>query len=148
MTTQAKVTIAVCLLLAASAFGKPLGPERPPDLSEKTIASKRVRNVVIEFTNGSGKLTAGENRFCVLFYNLETANSADVQNVRVDFRQQVGKIQEKPITAELTQDGVGRYCGRINLGRQYYSPSNYYVSVRYADATGKKRTVRFYLSVR
>jgi hypothetical protein len=148
MSTQAKVTIAVCLLLAPSAFGKPLGPERPAHPSEKTIASKRLRTVAITFTNDSGKLTAGENRFCVLFHNLETANSADVQNVTVDFRLLVGKIQEEPITAELTQDGVGRYCGRINIGRQYYAPSNYYVHVRYADATGKKRTVRFYLSVR
>lgn len=102
MKTQGKVTIAVCLLLALSAFGQPFGPERTAGAAEKTITSKRTRTVAITLANDSGKLTAGENRFCVLFYNLETANSADVQNVRVDFRQQVGRIQERPIAAELT----------------------------------------------
>jgi hypothetical protein len=148
MTTDAKITVAVCLFLALSAFGRKLGPERAAPPSENTIASKRIKKVTIRLTNDSGKLTARENRFCVLFCNLETASPFDVQGVNVDFRQQVGRIQEEQITAELTQDGVGRYCGRINLGRQYYVPATYYVVVRFVDTTGKKTKARFYLSVR
>lgn len=150
MKTQVKVTSFIALsFLIAFTLGKPL---RAAQLSvnspEKVIASTRTSSMAIVFTNDSGKLTAGDNSFCVLFQSREPTTPAGVQNVSVDFRLLVGRIQETPITAQLTPDGVGRYCGRVNLGRQYYTPSSYYAYVHYADATGKKKTARLHLTVR
>jgi hypothetical protein len=79
---------------------------------------------------------------------VEPAASVDVNNVSIDFRLLVGRVVERPIMAQLAAMGTERYCGRIDLGRQYYSPSNYYVSVRYRDVTGKKKSTGLYLSVR
>jgi hypothetical protein len=150
MKTQVTVTSFVALLfLMAFTPGKPLvAVPLFVNSPEKIIASKQTRSMAIVFTNDSGKLTAGDNNFCVLFQSLETATSADVHNVSVDFRLLVGRIQEIPITAQLTQDGIGRYCGRVNLGRQYYTPSSYYAYVHYADATGKKKTAQLHLTAR
>jgi hypothetical protein len=66
----------------------------------------------------------------------------------VDFRLLVGRIEEQPMTAHLSQNGEDRYCGDINLGPQYYRPASYYVFVRYIEATGKKNRTRLSLSVR
>jgi len=133
----------------ALTLGEPLYAAFPVSTSTGAIiASKRTRNVEIVLTSDSGKLTGGDNSFCVLFQSVETRDSADVRNVSVDFRQLVGKLQEEPIRATLTQDGVGHYCGEINLGRQYYTPSSYYAFVRYTDATGKQRRARLYVSVK
>ena len=94
----------------------------------------------IILTNDSGKLVANDNSLCVLFQSVGKTTSAEVRNVSVDFRLLVGRIQERTITAELAQDGVGRYCGHVNLGRQFYTPSSYYAFVRYTDATGKENS--------
>jgi hypothetical protein len=116
--------------------------------TERTIASKRTRNVVITITNADGRLRGGDNEFCVLVQKRETRESLDVQNVSVDFTLLVGRIQEVPIKAQLAQDQPGRYCGHVNLGKQYYVPASYYAFVLYTDAGGKKRKVRLFLSVK
>ena len=94
------------------------------DVPGKTIASKRTGNMVVVLANDTGKLKPGENRFCVLFQNSSQARTADIREVSVDFRLLVGRIQEEPITAHLGQNGADRYCGRINLGPQYYRPAS------------------------
>ena len=149
MKTQSKVLMAVSAFFVAFMFGKTLLAAPPAvDAPEKIIASRRIRNAAIVLTNDSGKLTPGENSFCVLFQTKETTSSVEVREVSVAFRLLVGRIEEKPITAQLSQEGVGRYCGRIDLGRQYYQPASYYAFVRYTENTGKKRSVRLSLTVR
>jgi hypothetical protein len=118
------------------------------DVSDKTIASKRTGSIVIALTNDTGKLTPGENHFCILFQRGNPAPAGDIGEVSVDFRLLVGRIQEEPITANLDQNGADRYCGRINLGAQYYHPASYYAFVRYVEATGKKRSARLFLTVK
>jgi hypothetical protein len=140
--------IALSYFILALICGKGFGTESAADISEKRILSKRSKDAIVTLTNASGKLTAGENNLCVLFQSLAKPSSADVQLISVDFRLVVGRIQEQPIRADLNREGVGRYCGRVDLGRQYYIPSTYYVSVHYVNETGRKRTTGVYASVK
>lgn len=116
--------------------------------NERTIASKRTKDLVITITNPDGKLRGGDNDLCVLFEKRETQEFVNVQNVGIDFTLLVGRIQEEPIRAPLPQDQPGRHCGHVNLGKQYYVPASYYAFVRYTDAGGKKRKERLFLSVK
>ena len=150
MTTLSNVTwIAASLLFAASIFGETyVAASITADVPNKTIASKRTGSVVIALTNDAGRLKPGENHFCVLFQSGSPTRASDVGEVSVDFRLLVGRIEEKPVTAHLSQNGVDRYCGDINLGPQYYRPASYYAFVRYVGATGKKKSTRLFLTVR
>lgn len=85
---------------------------------------------------------------CITFRKTEPGTLADVRNVAAEFALLVGKIEEKAIVAHLSYKGVGEYCGEIDLGRQYYSTSSYYVFVRYIDPAGNKRKKRFFVAVR
>lgn len=116
--------------------------------TETTLSSKRTKDLVIAITSSQGGLKSGENSFCVLFQKTGTDEPVDVRNVRVDFTLLVGRIQEEPIKTELTGDRLGRYCGHVNLGKQYYVPASYYVFVFYTDAAGGKKKERLFLSVR
>lgn len=118
------------------------------DVQEKTIASTRAGNLVIALTNDSGKLTPGENHFCVQFQSSRSSPATDIREVSVDFTLLVGRIHEAPITAHLIQNVVDRYCGQIDLGPQYYRPASYYAVVRYVEVTGKKKSARLSLTVR
>ena len=106
------------------------------------------RSVVIALTNDTGKLTLGENHFCILFQRGSPAPADDIREVGVDFRLLVSRIKEEPITANLDQNGTDRYCGQINLGVQYYHPASYYAFVRYVEAAGKKKSARLFLTVK
>ena len=121
---------------------------RVAQASETTLASKRTKDLVIAITSSDGGLKGGDNSFCVLFHKRGTDEPVDVQNVRVDFTLLVGRIQEEPIKTKLTGDRAGRYCGRVNLGKQYYVPASYYAFVFYTDAAGRKEKERLFLSVR
>jgi hypothetical protein len=120
----------------------------PEDVREKTIASRRTGNLVIALANDIGKLTPGENDFCVLFQSNSSSAAIDIREVSVDFTLLVGRIHEAPITAHLSQNGADRYCGHIDLGPQYYRPASYYAVVRYVEVTGKKKSARLSLTVR
>jgi hypothetical protein len=115
--------------------------------SPTLIASKRNRDLMIELTS-TGKLTAGENSLCVVFKGTENNARVDMSDVTAEFFLLVGRIQERPIKAVLGPEGKGRYCGHLNFGRLYYSPSSYYVFVRYVDAAGKKRRTRLFVAVK
>lgn len=123
-------------------------PRRVAQASETTLASKRTKDLVIAITSSDGGLKGGDNSFCVLFHKRGTDERVDVQNVRVDFTLLVGRIQEEPIKTQLTGDRAGRYCGRVNLGKQYYVPASYYAFVFYTDAAGRKKKERLFFSVR
>ena len=117
-------------------------------IQEKTIASKRSGNLVVVMTNETGKLTPGENHFCVQFQSISPSTAINIQEASADFRLLVGRIEEAPITAHLSSNGAQNFCGGIDLGRQYYRPANYYVLVHYVEATGKKRSTRLSLAVK
>jgi hypothetical protein len=116
--------------------------------SRTAIASGRAKDFFIELTNKNGRLRAGENHLCITFQKTETGTLVDVGNVAAEFSLLVGKIEENPIVAHLSLKGAGEYCGEIDLGRQYYSPSSYYVFVRYIDPTGSKRKKRIFVAVK
>lgn len=104
--------------------------------------------MVIAVTNANGRLSGGDNEFCVVFQKREMREPVDVLNVAADFALLVGKIQEEPIKAQLVRERPGRYCGHINLGKQYYVPASYYVFVNYTDTGGQKRKERLFLAVK
>jgi len=136
-------------LFAIFVLGATLAVTSPAeDAQGKTIASKRNGNLVVVMTNEAGELTPGENHFCVLFQSVSPSTAFDIREVSVDFRLLVGKIEEAPMPTTLSSNGAQRFCGRIDLGRQYYRPSNYYAFVRYVEATGKKRSTRLSFAVR
>jgi len=60
----------------------------------------------------------------------------------------VGKIQEAPIKARLAEDQPGRYCGHVNLGKQYYVPASYYVFLLFTAVDHQKRKERLFLTVK
>jgi len=68
-------------------------------------------------------------------------------HLRVEFAQQVGKIRQAPIRGTITEQTEGRYCGKIDLGRQYYRPAFYHVTIEYADGSGKIRKWRFMITM-
>ena len=146
--SQPNRTVARILMLSALvvvlAYPSPLASQD----TRTAIASGRAGDLSIELTNENGRLRAGENDLCLTFRKTETATLADVRNVAAEFSLLVGKIEEKPIIAHLSLKGVGEYCGELDLGRQYYSPSSYYVFVRYIDPANNKRKKRFFVAVR
>jgi len=98
--------------------------------------------------NGSGKLTPGENSLCIVVRDPLTGSSTNARDVSIDFAQHVGRILESPIRAQLTEQSIGRYCGQVNLGPEYYKPMNFHVDVRYVDATNRKQKLGFCLTAR
>jgi hypothetical protein len=116
--------------------------------SAKPIVSKASKDAVIVLLNEHGTFTAGDNTFCLQFRKTGAGESVDIRGVNVDFSQLVGRIQERSIIAQLNQDGIGKYVGHVDLGRQFYNPAAYYVAVHYFDANGKKRKVRVLLAVK
>ena len=127
MKTRCKSDLLVVpFLFTVVALSNPLlaGPlsVSPPG---KLIATKKSKHLVTTLVNNAGKFKGGVNDFCVLFTDPETKSALDFQNVSADFRLLVGRIEEVPISARLSKEEAGRYCGRVNLGRQYHSPSSY-----------------------
>ena len=116
--------------------------------AEEPIASKHTRELDVVLVNNSGVLTAGDNHICVLFTAAGTDRPANVQDVRMKFTFHIGRNSGEPITAQLSRVEAGRYCGSVDLGRQYYDPANYYVEMRFTDALGKTRKISFWVSVK
>ena len=111
-------------------------------------SAQRTKDLTITITSPDGRLRGGENSICVVFQKRETKEPVNVQNVSVEFTLLVGRIEEEPIRAQLTEDRVGRYCGHANLGQQYRVPASYYAFVFYTNAAAKKRKDRLFFSIR
>jgi len=141
--TVARILILSALVVVLS-YASPVASQE----SRTAIASGRAKDLFIELTNENGRLRAGENNLCIKFQKTETGAHVEVRNVAAEFSLLVGKIEEKPIAAHLSYKGAGEYCGKIDLGRQYYSPSSYYVFLRYIDPANNKRKKRFFVAVR
>lgn len=116
--------------------------------SENKIASGRSHGLSISIVNESGKFVAGSNDFCVEFTKTITAEPVSVRGVVVEFAQQVGRIQERPIRAHITDGNTAQFCGQIDLGKQYYLSAFYYLFIHYTDTSGKKRKCRLSFLVR
>ena len=141
----------ITILIMLAGISVPVGlllarPVTVPS-TEITVASKRTKDLAIAIISRDGRLKGGENSLCVVFQKRGTQEPVDVGNVSVDFTLLVGRIQEEPIKAQLTKDQVGRYCGQVNLGKQYYVPASYYAFVHYTNGAGKKKQ-RLFLSVK
>jgi len=147
MVSTVRLTTALALLAATSfCFQSSASAQGPPSASV-IVATKKTKYLLITLTTSDGKFKGGENRFCVVFESRETAMPAPVQNVSVNFRLLVGKIEEAQIQAEISGGQEGRFCGRVNLGKQYYVPASYYAFLSYSDATGKRRKQRLFVRV-
>lgn len=138
------IVTAGAFVLSEKLFAEPAtGPQ-----TQAIVASKRTKDLIITITTSDGRLKGGENSFCVRFQKRETEELVDIQNVGVQFSLLVGRIQEDPTQAQLSGDGLGRYCGHVDLGMQYYVPASYYAFVLYVDAAGRKRKERLFFSIR
>ena len=142
--------IAIGILLSTMFLRAQSLDDTPPDICVvgKPIASKRMKDVAIVLMNEHGTFTEGDNHFCVEFMKAEQGGPVEVRNVSMDFSQLVGRIQERPVVAQMTGTSVGTYLGQVNLGRQHYNPAAYYAVVRYLDLAGEKRKMRFHVSVK
>ncbi len=114
---------------------------------QTTIASKRSHDFYISLMNKSGKLTQ-QGEYCVLFSRRRGGEPIQLQGVFIEIAQQVGKITGRPKKYSLSPDNLGRYCGAINLGKQYYRPAFYYVAVYYTDRSGKRKKCRFFSTLK
>lgn len=97
--------------------------------------------------NKSGKLTQ-KGEYCAVFSRTKGGEPIQLQGVFIEFAQQVGKITGRPKKYSLAPDKLGRYCGVINLGKQYYRPAFYYAEVYYSDQLGRRKKCRFLLSLK
>lgn len=145
MKTRRRLLVTMFLILFA---GSVRADSPASNVQTKAIASKRTKSMDVVLTNSTGEMKSGENDFCVQFRSPEPATHVDVTDVSAAFRLLVGKIEEPPIKVQLVEDGAESYCGTINLGKQYYKPSSYYVFLHYIDVGRKKHTVRLFLSVK
>lgn len=112
-----------------------------------TVTAKKTKYLLIAIITPDGRMRGGENSFCIVFKSKETQVPAEVHDVKIDFVLLVGKIEEKPIKAEISRSEDGRFCGRVNLGKQYYVPAGYYAFLTYRDANGKRRRQRLFVRV-
>jgi hypothetical protein len=111
------------------------------------MASKRDHNLYVALMSKSG-ISAWKDEYCVVFSRTSRGGPTEVGDVLVDFAQQVGRIRESPQEFPFSPDGRGRYCGSVDLGKQYYQPASYYVMVHYTDHSGKRRTCRFFVTIK
>jgi hypothetical protein len=114
---------------------------------QTTIASKQSHGFDVSLISKSGELAA-KDEYCALFSTTKGGEPTYVEGVFLEFEQQVGKIRESARKFPLSLDSLGRYCGKVDLGKQYYQPAFYYVEVHYTDSSGKRRTCRFFLTLR
>lgn len=115
---------------------------------DNTIAIKRKGDLHISISNRSGELSAGRNEFCIVFRGARADEAAQVEDVHVEFAQQVGKIRETPKKSIVSESTMGRYCGKVDLGKLYYRPAFFYVIVRYRQNTKKTKSCSFFLDVK
>jgi hypothetical protein len=153
-TTAARWILLFLMLSAGSSLSlRSAGHESIPAQTvsasgEKPIASGRTKGISVVLTNESGKLTNGENAICAVFQDTATSSPASVQDVRLKFTLRVGRISRDAIAAQLSNDGSGRYCGRVNLGRQYRHPASYYIEMRYMNTKREKGKLTFWATVK
>ena len=122
--------------LQAGAETQTANPATPS--SEVEIAKpQKWKHIKIELKNNGRPFTGRVNHFCVVF------STPEVHDVRVNFRQLVGKIEEPAIPAVLEDQGSGRFCGTVDLGHLWRDPSTYYVIVHLTNDKMQSGKVTF-----
>jgi hypothetical protein len=139
-------SLILTLIILFAMHSHPEAPVESPSL-QKTVATKRTRNLTITITNAKGVFNGGENRFCIQFQERPRREPILISNVSVAFRELVGRIEEQPIGAVLGETHNGEYCGHVDLGRQYYDPSSYYLFVRYSHNGNKISQLLFVTAI-
>ena len=146
--SRAHGTAALARGLAPSANEPALPVSAQIDAGNSTMASKQTDGMTVLLTSKSGRLSEGKNSICVVFQTIKSGQPVDVSEVGIEFTLLVGRNRGRPISVQLSLDAAGRHCGNVDLGRQYYFPTNYDVVVRYVDAAAKKKKLGFWLSLR
>jgi len=116
-------------------------------VGQTTIASKRNHDFYVSLMSKSGEL-AKKDDYCALFSRTKDGEPTQAEGVFVEFAEQVGKIRERATKVPLALDNSGRYCGRVNLGKQYYQPDYYYIDIHYIDGSRKRRRCSFFLTLK
>jgi hypothetical protein len=109
---------------------------------QEAIASTQSHGVSISF------IEARKGQYCALLSQAMSGEPLQAANVSMEFTQQVGRIAGRPVSFSPSEETAGLYCADVDLGKQYYQPSYYYVRVYYADSSGKRRAARFYLTMK
>ena len=115
---------------------------------DKPLAAKHKDGIEIELTSENGKIQEGPNRVCALFKDAQSGSAVVIKGIRIAFSLLVGRNHGDPIQATLEQQATGGFCGTVNLGRKYYSPAIYDVTMQSIDASGKNRKVTFRISLK
>jgi hypothetical protein len=119
-----------------------LGLAAKPCASQTAIASTQSHGISISL------LKAEKSQYCALFGRVTSDEPMQAVDVSMEFTQQVGRIAEKPASFSASEQVAGLYCAEVDLGKHYYQPSYYHVSVHYTDSSGKRRASQFFLTVR
>jgi hypothetical protein len=128
-----------------------LGPAAKICVGQTTIASKQNHDFhisLIYFAYQQVRQMAEKDEYCALFNRTKDDEPTVVGDVFLDFAQQVGRIRESPRKFPLSRDSFGRYCGAVDLGQKYDQQVSYYVAVHYTDSFRKRRSCRFFLTMK
>ena len=113
----------------------------------QVLATKRNHDLTISLTSKAGAFDR-KDEYCVLFGKTNGGEPPQVEDVFIDFSQQVGRLRERPQRLPLAANGSGRNCGTVDLGIQYYRPAFYYLTVHYTDASRRRKACRFFLTLK
>ena len=142
------VKLTTCFVLCGTTMLATVHNLYASDKKIDAIVSARNHDLSISVVNDSGKFVSGSNAFCVAFIKAANAYPVSVKDVDVEFAQQVGRIQERPTRAQITESGIGNFCGRVDFGTQYYQPASYHIFVHYTDPSGTRRKCRLFLVIK
>jgi hypothetical protein len=107
-------------------------------MGQTTSASAQSHGISISI------LKPEKSRYCALFKPRAAGKSIQITDTSLEFRQQVGRITESPVSFSLSEKAANLYCADIDLGRQYYHPAYFHVLVRYTDSLGKQSSPSFW----
>jgi len=113
---------------------------------QRIVAAKRSHGLNVSLETRSGNIGA-KDEYCVLFSKTDSGELTQIESVALEIAQQVGKVRESARKIPLSQDGQGRYCQEVDLGKQYDHPASYYFEIHYIDSSKKKRKCQFFLTL-
>lgn len=116
--------------------GMGAGEEKSP-ASGRVIQSHHVKDLTIVVLNGRGQFNAGQNSFCIEFRKAQADGMAEAGDVQVEFTMAMGRTEAMRAVSHVTQAGLGRYCGHVNLSMA----GPWSVRVKYDGPSGKGQTV-------
>lgn len=136
------VKLTTCSILCGAVMLAAVHDLNASEMKTASVASGRNHGLSISIVNDPGEFVPGSNAFCVEFTKAANSEPVLVKDAVVEFAQQVGRIQERPTRAQITGGDIGHFCGKVDLGKQYYQPAFYYVFIHYTDTSGIRRKCR------